>query len=328
VERLQMIQEVLNRLSQYFVLMICSAEYKNRLENRVPADQGRGVFWEGSIPLSGSHGHRVLSSEPLTKHLPSGGNAAAEPSLTILQVSDMQFGRHHQFPQEPEAPPNEFDTMLERIWDDIKKLRDEEHLHPDLLICTGDLAEWAWQKEFADAFQFLGSLAERLELKRERVVIIPGNHDVHRKECQRYFERCVESAEPVVAPWYPKWQQYERAFSEFYKDVPGVRFTPDEPWSLFVVKDLEVVIAGLNSTWIEGHDWPTDEVRFEQDGRAGIKDVTHSWGRVTRFNPPKPKTEQGTSAAELRAAFEEVHSTAPACAASPSRRSQSGSRSY
>jgi hypothetical protein len=95
-------------------------------------------------------------------------------------------------------------------------------------------------------------------LKRERVVIIPGNHDVHRKECQRYFERCVESAEPIVAPWYPKWQQYERAFSEFFRDVPGVRFTPDEPWSLFVVKELDVVIAGLNSTWIDGHDWPTD----------------------------------------------------------------------
>lgn len=81
---------------------------------------------------------------------------------------------------------------------------------------------------------------------------------MHRKECLRYFERCVESGEPIVAPWYPKWQQYERAFAEFYKDVPGVRFTPDEPWSLFVIKDLEVVVAGLNSTWIEGHDWPAD----------------------------------------------------------------------
>jgi tetratricopeptide (TPR) repeat protein len=32
-----------------FVLMICSAEYKNRIEGRVAADEGRGVFWEGSI---------------------------------------------------------------------------------------------------------------------------------------------------------------------------------------------------------------------------------------------------------------------------------------
>src|SRR5271166_1928634 len=76
--------------------------------------------------------------------------------------------------------------------------------------------------------------------------LIPGNHDVHRKECLRYFEQCVESGDPIVAPWYPKWRQYEKAFTEFYKDVPGVRFTPDQPWSLFAVSELEIVIAGLN----------------------------------------------------------------------------------
>jgi hypothetical protein len=32
-----------------FVLMICSAEYKRRLENRVQFDEGRGVFWEGAL---------------------------------------------------------------------------------------------------------------------------------------------------------------------------------------------------------------------------------------------------------------------------------------
>lgn len=32
-----------------FVLMICSAEYKRRVENRVAFDEGRGVFWEGGL---------------------------------------------------------------------------------------------------------------------------------------------------------------------------------------------------------------------------------------------------------------------------------------
>ncbi|HEV2841304.1 MAG TPA: toll/interleukin-1 receptor domain-containing protein [Chthoniobacterales bacterium] len=42
-------EERLRKENSDFVLMICSAEYKNRIENRVPADKGRGVFWEGSI---------------------------------------------------------------------------------------------------------------------------------------------------------------------------------------------------------------------------------------------------------------------------------------
>jgi hypothetical protein len=32
-----------------FVLMVCSAEYRRRIENQVNWDQGRGVFWEGRL---------------------------------------------------------------------------------------------------------------------------------------------------------------------------------------------------------------------------------------------------------------------------------------
>src|ERR1700730_11585795 len=182
-----------------------------------------------------------------------------ERALTILHVSDMQFGRHHQFGSEPDAPPNEFDTLLERIWDDIAGRQREESLKPDLLICTGDLAEYGWLKEFVDATTFLGALADRLDLKRDRVVIIPGNHDINRKDCLRSFEEFIEGGDSVVAPWYAKWKKYEKAFNDFYQGVPGAAFHPGQPWSLFSVPSLEVVVAGLNSTWIEGHDWPNDD---------------------------------------------------------------------
>jgi hypothetical protein len=49
-----------------------------------------------------------------------------------------------------------------------------------------------------------------------------------------------------------------KAFHDFYNDVPNRTFQPEQSWSLFPVPELEVVVAGLNSTWIEGHDWPAD----------------------------------------------------------------------
>jgi 3',5'-cyclic AMP phosphodiesterase CpdA len=201
---------------------------------------------------------------------------AGKQSITILHVSDMQFGRHHEFPEQ-DLPRSELDTLLGRICKDIDQLRRAEHLEPDLLICTGDLAEWAWKKEFDDAMEFLSQLAERLEIKRDRVVIIPGNHDVHRRDCESYFKDFIEGGDPVVAPWYPKWKKYEAAFSGFYKNVPGATFHEGQPWSLFCIPALEVVVAGLNSTWIEGHDWPADksqdhlkeEHRIEHAGWCG-----------------------------------------------------------
>lgn len=35
-----------------FVLLVCTAEYKRRIEGRVEKDQGRGVFWEGGLIYS------------------------------------------------------------------------------------------------------------------------------------------------------------------------------------------------------------------------------------------------------------------------------------
>src|SRR5262245_52413356 len=42
-------EERLRTENSEFVLMICSAEYTRRIENRVAFDEGRGVFWEGNI---------------------------------------------------------------------------------------------------------------------------------------------------------------------------------------------------------------------------------------------------------------------------------------
>jgi hypothetical protein len=56
-----------------------------------------------------------------------------------------------------------------------------------------------------------------------------------------------------VAPYWPKWRHFAAAFEQFYQGVDGVSFTPDEPWTLFEMPDLAVVVAGLNSTMAESH---------------------------------------------------------------------------
>jgi hypothetical protein len=43
-------------------------------------------------------------------------------------------------------------------------------------------------------------------------------------------------------------------FDEFYDPLQGVLFTKKQPWTLFEMPDLNVVVAGLNSTMAEGHD--------------------------------------------------------------------------
>src|SRR3954466_15160544 len=42
-------EEQLRPESSDFVLVVCTETYLNRIEKRVPADEGRGVFWEGNV---------------------------------------------------------------------------------------------------------------------------------------------------------------------------------------------------------------------------------------------------------------------------------------
>ena len=180
-----------------------------------------------------------------------------QPQITILHLSDLQFGKHHRFAGvDLTGLPNPYDTLLARLWDDLQRLRKDHRLQPDLVIITGDLVEWGMPDEFRVVREFLEKLTDKdhLNLPRQRIAIIPGNHDINRKACHAYFLNCEASGTPVTPPWWPKWQFYASMFAEFYRDAPGVTFVPEQPWTLFEVPELKVVIAGLNSTMVEGHD--------------------------------------------------------------------------
>lgn len=45
----QWCEERLRPENSKYVLMICTRTYRDRIENKVPADEGRGAYWEGSV---------------------------------------------------------------------------------------------------------------------------------------------------------------------------------------------------------------------------------------------------------------------------------------
>lgn len=177
--------------------------------------------------------------------------------MTILHLSDLQFGPSHRFAGiDLTGLENPYDTLLGRLSADLQRLRKDHELAPDLVIVTGDLAERGMGDEFTAVREFLKKLTDKdhLNLSRQRVAIIPGNHDVNRKACSSYFDNCEADDDKPMAPWWPKWRHYATMFDEFYRDLPDVTFTAEQPWTLFEVPDLMVVVVGLNSTVVEGHD--------------------------------------------------------------------------
>ncbi len=191
-------------------------------------------------------------------------------AITVLHISDMQFGKYHRFAEKSGDLPNTRDNLATRLIDDLKRLENQNQLRPDLIICTGDLAEWGMAKEFADAFAFLGQLCQHYSLPRSRCIVIPGNHDINRSSCEAYFMECKADGEAPVFPWFPKWKHYKAAFDKFYAGFPGITFDSGTPWSLFVHEDLNVVVAGLNSTMDEGHEAAVNADDRKDKGHHGL----------------------------------------------------------
>src|SRR5258706_6693313 len=109
--------------------------------------------------------------------------------VTILHISDIQFGRNHRFGRLALPPPDDqFDSLFARLRDDLDGLKESHGLTPDLIILSGDIAEWGKTSEFNDAYDLLDALAKHLNLARRRIVVVPGNHDINRGGCEAYFK--------------------------------------------------------------------------------------------------------------------------------------------
>jgi predicted phosphodiesterase len=107
----------------------------------------------------------------------------------------------------------------------------------DYLVLSGDFTWEAQPTEFNLAAEFVGNLRDLLKVSRERLVLIPGNHDV------------------VWPPGTRKLSYVQRfaPYEGFYRGAKGVPVTPD--LSDFVVTP-EICILGLNSSSVEGKDFP------------------------------------------------------------------------
>src|SRR3954471_21103536 len=95
-------------------------------------------------------------------------------NLTVLHVSDLQFGRNHRFGCLGYGETDlSFDTLFERLRLDLELLA-KDGIHPQLVVVSGDIAELGKKEEFADGSEFLKKLSEYLKVPRQQVIVVPG----------------------------------------------------------------------------------------------------------------------------------------------------------
>ncbi|MCP4119799.1 MAG: hypothetical protein GY737_31250 [Desulfobacteraceae bacterium] len=106
-----------------------------------------------------------------------------ENRFQILHISDLHISTRDTFDLSVVLDP-----LIERVEEDR-----DNGISPEIVVVTGNVAYQGIEAEYEEARKFLDKLLYALGLERERLFIVPGNHDVNRKKYP-----------PSVVPAYKK----------------------------------------------------------------------------------------------------------------------------
>lgn len=178
---------------------------------------------------------------------------------TILHISDI-----HRTPDEPVTN----DEILNALVADLRKHSEEGIPAADVLVISGDLVQAAEPEEYQEAKQLVEQLMDVLALPRERLVVVPGNHDIHwptaeeafrlRREKPRGLDEALvisHNAEFLCALSEADYQRRLKNFRDFYFAVKGMPYPEDrsEQFTVHNFPELNVSIAALSSCDLNDH---------------------------------------------------------------------------
>ncbi|AQZ64728.1 High-affnity carbon uptake protein Hat/HatR [[Actinomadura] parvosata subsp. kistnae] len=186
-------------------------------------------------------------------------------SINVLHIGGPRFGRALPDPGDPFTP----EDMQARVWADLTALYDRGMPRPDLMIVSGDLTESGSLGQYAQATRFVTDLRLLLGLEPHRLVLLPGPRDVTKAAASAYFLTCEADDVSPQPPYWPKWRHFATLFGELYQGLDDRVFDSGQPWTLFEVPDLKVVVAGLNSTMAMSH--------LERDAYAMLGEAQAAW---------------------------------------------------
>ncbi|MBU1341647.1 MAG: metallophosphoesterase [Proteobacteria bacterium] len=205
----------------------------------------------------------------------------------LLHISDFHFKQNDVIDQSIVT-----ESLLKRIERDKEK-----GINPEIVIVSGDIAFSGKKEEYDLAEDFFEKLIKHTGINREKLFIVPGNHDVNRR-CYRKSDIPVYSSmrdlnEEISNEDFRK--DLLKGMSEYYafveKYMPHLKHTHNglvpfaDNYKCDAGKNINII--GLNSAWMSRSD--TDERRIaigEFQVRSALKSLPEYDVRIFLFHHP------------------------------------------
>jgi tetratricopeptide (TPR) repeat protein/predicted phosphodiesterase len=171
-----------------------------------------------------------------------------------LHISDFHFAG---------GDPYDRNVVLNALVASLRRFQDQGH-GADLVFATGDIAQKGQASEYAAATDFFDAVLKELGLGRERLFVVPGNHDVDREEGVGLL-RSLDSGESADKYFQPDRAKHhitskQAAFLAWYNGYfDGIRRFPERttcgPVETVDLPDGRVGVLPINSAlFCQGDD--------------------------------------------------------------------------
>ena len=212
----------------------------------------------------------LRGSDAVILHTPPDTETSSTPFAQelIVHLSDPHFGSikrggksvfMHRFGDSENS--NVLSAELEREL--IRAMRDRYHIEDVVLVISGDLTYTGKHEEFIQVENFLVALCGSLGLRRDQVVLVPGNHDVDWRLAEADSTLRFDPYLRFVRRFYGT-----DAFKTLYPLVHvDFESRPKANEIVYYKQHGQVLVVGLNSCIFETH--------LNHYGFIGLKQLNH-----------------------------------------------------
>lgn len=142
--------------------------------------------------------------------------------MKIAVISDIHVGKKARAKDLCPPTTEGYDSKVDdKYCDKFLKFVKKHVQNVDYLILPGDITNSADPPEFEIASEFLRSAADALDIKMDKVVFVPGNHDVDWSVLEKYDPTGVRKAEryvPICGPRFCFKPIVDRAEGDLFKE--------------------------------------------------------------------------------------------------------------
>ncbi|MFC1610302.1 metallophosphoesterase family protein [Myxococcota bacterium] len=202
-------------------------------------------------------------------------------TAVILHLSDI-----HRTKDEPASNSE----ILLALKEDLKCHASEDVPSPNLVVVSGDVTQSAHPTEYDEAKAFLSELMSFLELPQNRLVVVPGNHDVHWPTSEEAYRPRVAPPAGIDADLVTQQgglylcpaneEEYQKRFAHFTSFCQEVTGNPypagrAAQWTWQAFPDLGVGFVGFSSCDVNDHI--SKKGRIHPDTIAAAADMIRSF---------------------------------------------------